>query len=134
MIAMKNENWPENWLYNCDLSDNLKHSHVVCQRGGEIILWATVTVDKRVRTVRGWSEQQPNIIQHVRILRWDKVSKITYPLFVHGFTRFKSHKTFLIYNFSKWFSVFNICMIKWQYSLPLHIQIVGRRLFIFIGF
>lgn len=39
----------------------LKHSHVVCQRGGETILWASVTVDKRVRSVREWSEQQPNI-------------------------------------------------------------------------
>lgn len=33
------------------------------QRGGEIILWTTATVvDKRVRTVREWSELQPNII------------------------------------------------------------------------
>lgn len=44
----------------------LKHSHVICQRGGagEIILWVTVTVDKRVRTVRERSKLlvQPNII------------------------------------------------------------------------
>lgn len=49
----------------------LKHSHVICQRNGEIILWATVTVDKRVRTVREWSElhtTKHNII-YKRILR-----------------------------------------------------------------